>query len=81
MGDIIFSLLTAALIQRLDAAGCYIRVVPTEGLESYDIYLHNGNGLQINNANLEISEPPDIMIVSATLIIEDFSETLLSGDI
>lgn len=76
MEDIIFSLLSAALIQKLDAAGCYIRVTPREGLESYDIHLHNGSGLEINKAHLEVSNTPDMMIVGATLIIEDFSETL-----
>lgn len=82
MENLIFSLLSAALIQRLDAAGCYLVVTPSEGHvlgSSYDVHLHNGNGMEINKATFKVSVDPAAMVVSATLIIEEFSETLLSG--
>ncbi len=56
MHELIFSLLSAALLPELDAYGCFICVEPAKDPKRYSVQLHNQNGLTIAQEPFRVGE-------------------------
>lgn len=78
MKDLIFGLFSAALIQELDDTGCYLVVEPNDDA-SFLVELNNQNGQRQDAKTFDPTQTPDLIIVSARLIIEGFKSILASN--